>query len=153
MFIFLKSESAVIFETLLHTAVKYLDFHLSEGSSMTETTSRIMTFLEWHFALASLSKGPGFETFLHHSTEVRGKSEDLQAKQFEFSWLSGLLCLQNITEQARSQRRHYRSFGNGPREGHPGSRIFSLLLGYLFAVKSVYGQNVLIPSAQFHHQS
>jgi hypothetical protein len=88
---------------------------LPEGSSMIESTLGIMTFFEWAFALASLSEGLGFSTFLHNSTEVQGKSEDLQAKQFELSWLSGLLCLKNITKQARTQRRPYRSFGSGPR--------------------------------------
>ena len=120
---------------------------------MIDTTPRIMTFFEWHFALASLSKGPNFAAFLHHGPKAQSRSKDLQAKQFELSWLLGLLCLQNKTGQARTQRRPCRSFGNGPRDRHPGPRIFSLLLGYLFAVKSVYGQNVLIPSAQYHHQS
>ncbi len=120
---------------------------------MMESTLGIMTFFEWAFALASLSEGLGFSTFLHISTEVQGKSEDLQAKQFELSWLLGLLCLQNKTGQARTQRRPCRSFGSGPRDRHPGPRIFSLLLGYFFTVKSFHGQNVLAPSARTHHQS
>ena len=119
---------------------------------MIESTPIIMTFFEWHFALASLSKSPNFATFLHHSTEVRDKSKDLQAKQFELSWLLGLLCLQNKTGQLRTQRRPYRNFGSGPRDIHPGLRIFCLLR-YFFTVKSVHGQNFLVPSARIHHQS
>jgi hypothetical protein len=131
----------VILKDLLRTALRNVSLWLAPilpmGYSMVESTLGIMTFFEWAFALASLSEGLGFSTFLHNSTEVQGKSEDLQAKQFEFSWLLGLLCFQNNTGHVRTQGRPYRSFGSGLRDGHPGSRISSLLLGYFFAVKSV----------------
>jgi hypothetical protein len=120
---------------------------------MVESTLGIMTFFEWAFALASLSKGPNFAACLHHGTKGRRRSKDVQAKRFEFLLLLGLLCFQNNTGQVRTQGRPYRSFGTGPQDRHPIPRISSLLLGYFFAVKSVHGQNVLFPSAQFHHQS
>ncbi len=102
---------------------------------MVETTLGIMTFFEYAFALASFSRVPGFPEFLHQGTEVQGRVKDLQAKQFKFLCLLMLLCFHNKTGQVRSPGRVYRNFGSGPRERHPGPRIFSLLLGYFLTVK------------------
>jgi hypothetical protein len=101
---------------------------------MTESTLGIMTFFEWAFALASFPKGLSFTKFLHHGTETRSRSKDLQAKKFEFLWLL-LLCFQNKTGKVHTQGRPYQNLGSGPRDGHPGPRIFSLLLGYFLTVE------------------
>jgi hypothetical protein len=61
---------------------------------MVESTLGIMTFFEWHFALTSFSKGPNFATILHHGTEARSRSKELQPKQFGFLWLLGV-CRDN----------------------------------------------------------
>lgn len=105
---------------------------------MIEATLGIMTFFEWAFALASLSKDPDFTKFLPHSAETRIMSKDLRAQQFKFSWLVGLLLLQNKIGQVRSQERLYRSFGSSQRHVHPGPRISCFLLGYFFAVTNTF---------------
>ncbi len=46
---------------------------LPKGYSMIESTLGIMTFFEWAFALASLSRGSNFAGFLHQSTEAQGR--------------------------------------------------------------------------------
>lgn len=71
---------------------------------MADSTLGIMTFFKWAFALASFSKDPGFTKFLHHGTETRSRSKDLQAKRFEFLWLLLLLCFQNKTGQVHTHR-------------------------------------------------
>ena len=107
---------------------------MTEDYAMVESTLGIMTFFEWHFALTSLSKGAGLATFLRHGTEARSRSKDLQAKQSEFLWSLGLLCLQNKSGRLRTQGRLHLSFGSGPRDGPLGCRISRLLLRYLFTL-------------------
>ncbi len=79
---FLNNERYLQFRGLGMIVDSPFSFFCTEGSSMVETTLGIMTFFEWAFALASLSKGPNFAGFLHQGTEAQGRIKAPQAKQF-----------------------------------------------------------------------
>lgn len=96
----------------IHTLV---GAYSAESYSMIETTLGIMTFFEWAFALASLSKGPNFAGFLHQGTDAQGRIKAPQAKQFEILWLLMLLCFRNKTGRVSSPSRGYRNL-EGVRE-------------------------------------